>query len=117
MNKISAFFTGRCPRCGQGPVFVSSNPYNLPKMLATNKECAHCHLDFSPEIGFYWGATYVAYALTVAFSGFTFLVSTLVFGFMNSLSVTYVLVNGILLFLLSPVFFRYSRMLWLLIAR
>jgi len=105
--------TGKCPRCGKGKVFVSRNPYNLKLMLATNKECSECHLDFIPEIGFYWGATYVAYAITVAFSGFTFLISTLIFGFMNSLNIYYVGVNAVLLVIFSPVFFRFSRMLWL----
>ena len=117
MSKWVSFFKGRCPRCGVGKVFVSPNPYNLPLMLTTNKECTNCHLDFIPEIGFYWGSTYVGYAITVAFSGFTFLISTLIFGFMNSLNLTYVLINGILLFIFCPIFFRFSRMIWLWIAR
>ncbi len=117
MTRTQSFLTGHCPRCGEGKVFLSSNPYNLTKMLETNKYCPVCHLDFIPEIGFYWGATYMSYVITVAFSGFTFLISTLLFGFMNSLSLTYVAVNGFLLFLLCPIFFRFSRILWLWIAR
>jgi uncharacterized protein (DUF983 family) len=112
-TKPISFLKGKCPRCEQGDVFVSSNPYNLPKMAKMNDRCSHCDLDFNPETGFYWGATYMSYAITVAFSCFTFVVSTLIFGFMNSLSLYYVLVNGILLVLLSPVFFRYSRLSWL----
>ncbi|MBL0308203.1 MAG: DUF983 domain-containing protein [Bacteroidetes bacterium] len=105
--------TGKCPRCEQGEVFESSNPYLVSKMLNTHKRCAHCNLNYIPEIGFYWGATYVAYALTVAFSGLVFVISTIMFGFMNSLNLNYVLVNGILIFILSPVFFRLSRIFWL----
>ena len=116
MGVWRSIFTGRCPKCGVGRVFEATNPYNLPKMLTTNKECSNCHLDFIPEIGFYWGATYVAYAITVAFSGLTFFISTMTFGFMNTLSLKYVVVNGILLFLFCPIFFRFSRMLWLSIA-
>lgn len=103
----------RCPRCGQGKMFKYSNPYRVNKMLATYSECSYCHLNFNPEPGFYWGATYTSYALGVAFSGFNFIISTLVFGFMNSLSFTYVIVNGALLILVSPLFFRFSRSLWL----
>ena len=110
---LISFFTGKCPRCGQGQVFKSSNPFNLRQMNTTNKECSHCQLDNIPEVGFYWGATYMSYTITVAFSCLTFAISALVFGFMQSLSLYYVLVNGILLFLLSPVFFRFSRMIWL----
>ena len=109
----TSFLRGKCPRCEQGRVFVSPNPYNLPKMGKMNERCSYCDLDFNPETGFYWGATYMSYAITVAFSCFTFAISTLMFGFMNSLSLYYVLVNGILLVLLSPVFFRYSRLSWL----
>jgi uncharacterized protein (DUF983 family) len=116
MSKWNDFMNGRCPRCGVGKVFVSRNPYNLSKMITTNKECSNCHLDFIPEIGFYWGATYVAYAITVAFSVVSFGISTLIFGFMNSLNWKYVLINGILLFLFCPLFFRFSRMLWLWVA-
>jgi hypothetical protein len=46
----------------------------------------------------------------------TFFISTMTFGFMNTLSLKYVVVNGILLFLFCPIFFRFSRMLWLSIA-
>lgn len=113
MPGVVHLLKGRCPRCGQGRLFLSPNPYNLKKMLIINPQCSHCNLNFIPEIGFYWGATYVAYALTVAFSGFTFAVSTLLFGFMNSLSLTYVWVNAALLFFISPLSFRFSRVLWL----
>src|ERR1035438_4842814 len=116
MSKWVSILKGRCPRCGVGKVFESSNPYNLPKMFETKQECSNCHLNFNPEIGFYWGATYVAYVLTVAFSGLTFFISTMIFGFMHSLNLTYVLVNAILLVLFLPLFFRFSRILWLWMA-
>ena len=108
-----SFFNGKCPRCGQGQVFASTNPFNLRKMNSTNQQCSQCQLDFIPEVGFYWGATYMSYTITVAFSCLTFAISALIFGLMRSLSLYYVLVNGILLFLLSPLFFRFSRMIWL----
>jgi len=110
---LGDFFRGKCPRCGQGKVFVSANLFNLRKMAAMHDHCDHCQLEFSPETGFYWGATYMSYAITVAFSCFTFAISTALFGFMKSLSLNYVLVNGILLVLFSPVFFRFSRLSWL----
>ena len=116
MSKWKDFLAGRCPNCGQGKVFESDNPFKLSKMISTRKECTNCHLDFIPEIGFYWGATYVAYMLTVAFSVFTFGVSTLIFGFMNSLYFTYVFVNAGLVLIFCPIFFRFSRILWLWVA-
>ena len=113
MSRLMNMLKGKCPRCGKGKVFESPNPYHFSKMLSTYKECPECRLNFIPEIGFYWGATYVAYALTVAFSGLVFFISAVMFGFMNSLNMNYVLVNGILLFIFSPIFFRFSRIMWL----
>jgi len=113
MNYVYSFFKGKCPRCHQGDVFESSNPFKINKMLTTKNECSVCHLNFVPEPGFYWGATYVSYMLTVAFSVATFVASTVFFGFMNSLSLNYVIVNGVLLIILSPMFYRLSRMIWL----
>ena len=110
---IISLATGKCPRCGEGEIFESANPYNLGKMTNMHSRCPHCQLNFNPEVGFYWGATYVSYVLTVAFSGLTFAISTLLFGFMNSLSLRYVVVNGILITVLSPLFFRFSRIIWL----
>lgn len=110
---IVDFFKGKCPCCGQGTVFVSSNPFNLSTMAAMHVHCDNCQLEFSPETGFYSGATYMSYAITVAFSCFTFAVSTMLFGFMKSLSLNYVMINSILLVLFSPLFFRFSRLSWL----
>jgi uncharacterized protein (DUF983 family) len=116
MSKLTQLLKGRCPRCGEGRIFESPNPYKLRQMLQVRKRCSHCDLDFSPEPGFYWGATYVDYALTVAFSAFTFLMSTLIFGFMNSLSWQYVAGNALLLLIFCPIFFRFGRVLWLWMA-
>jgi hypothetical protein len=96
-----------------GKVFPSKNPYNFKRMDEINAHCSNCNMDFIPEIGFYWGATYVSYALTVAFSVATFIVSVLFFGVLKSLSFEYVTINAVLMILLVPVFYRLSRMLWL----
>ena len=112
-GKFIHLLQGRCPRCGQGKFFVSANPYSPRHMLETKGECSHCHLNFEPEPGFYWGATYTSYAFTVAFSVFTFVVSVVFFGFMNSLNIKYVIVNGVLLLLISPLSFRFGRIFWL----
>ena len=112
-RQTANFFQGKCPRCGQDHVFMSTNPYNLLKMTSMKDHCGNCGLDFNQETGFYWGATYMSYAIAVAFSCFSFAISTLMFGFMNSLSLNYVAVNAVFLVLLSPLFLRFSRLSWL----
>lgn len=56
----------KCPHCHEGEFFVDRNPYNLSKVGNVLEECSVCHRRFSPEPGFYFGAMYVSYALTVA---------------------------------------------------
>ena len=56
----------RCPRCREGKLFVKRNPYLLRQTLKMPETCSHCQQDFRIEPGFYFGATYVSYALNIA---------------------------------------------------
>ena len=56
----------RCPQCGQTHLFVEPNAYKLRSTAHMHKGCAACGEDFEREPGFYFGAAYVSYALTVA---------------------------------------------------
>lgn len=72
--------------------------------------CHHCGQSFDPEPGFYQGAMYVSYALTL---GITFPVGLLLLFVLN---VNLFVVLGVLTFLLLvllPVIFRLSRLVWL----
>jgi hypothetical protein len=65
-SKFYSVFRFKCPHCHEGEFFVDRNPYNLSKVGNVLEECSVCHRRFSPEPGFYFGAMYVSYALTVA---------------------------------------------------
>lgn len=112
-EKLFCVAVGKCPRCGIGPHFHSNNPLYIQKFMNVNERCPHCDLNFSPEIGFYWGATYVSYMMTVGFSLTLFVASVIFFGFINSLNIKFVIVNAVLLVLLAPIFVRLSRTMWL----
>ena len=47
----------RCPRCGEAPLFA-----NLVRMVPC---CPVCGLDFERETGYFIGAIYINYGLTV----------------------------------------------------
>lgn len=47
-----------CPRCGQGWLFE--------RWLVMHMRCSHCHLQFEREPGYFIGAMYVNYGLTIA---------------------------------------------------
>ena len=55
----------KCPRCQEGDFFIS-HPYDLRKAGNTHEKCSNCDLKYSKEPGFYYGAMYVSYGLTVA---------------------------------------------------
>jgi len=107
----------RCPRCREGYLFESHNAYALKhsKYIKMHEHCPVCGQPTELEVGFYYGTSYVSYALTVAFSVATFIAWWVLLGisiYDNSLF-WYLGVNAVLLVLLQPVFMRLSRTLWL----
>lgn len=92
----------RCPRCGQAPLF--RGPF------AMHVRCSRCGLPFAREPGYFVGAMYVNYALTIL----VMLAAFLGLGRFTDLSVTQQILLGSGLGLACPLlFFRYSRSLWL----
>jgi uncharacterized protein (DUF983 family) len=104
----------KCPRCHQGDLFQNS-AFNLAKFSKTNERCAHCQLKFEKEPGFFVGAMYFSYAVSVAIFiavGIGLVVLSKTFNFEASTS-TYILsIIGVSL-VLMPFNFRYSRILML----
>ena len=75
-----------------------------------HERCAACGLRYEREQGYFVGAIYVNYAVTVAVAAGTVLVLDWTIG----LTLTAQLVIGIALAALVPlVFFRHARSLWL----
>lgn len=112
---IPSMLKTQCPRCRRGKMFVDPNPYHLKSMLKMHDECSVCGQQYDIEVGFYYGTSYVSYALTVALSVATLIAWWVFFGLSledNSL-LYWIIVNGILLVLLQPVFMRWARTMWL----
>ena len=75
-----------------------------------NKSCKLCGESFEKETGFYFGAMYVSYGLTVLFGIIWYLLSVVLF----DLSLIFFLASfsfSILIFL--PFFFQISRLIWI----
>jgi hypothetical protein len=68
-------------------------------------------MDFENETGFYYGAMYVSYALSIAISVANFIWTSLAFGFGRIW--IFITINAIVLVLLWPLIFRISRVLYL----
>ncbi len=112
-NISSALYSianNKCPRCHQGNFFENNNPYVLSKFDKMHKKCSVCNEDFERETGFYYGAMFVSYAVTVIFGISLFLLMCVL---LNFDAVTFIIVFAILQILLMPVFYRTSRLLWI----
>ena len=112
---IWSVFTNRCPRCREGKLFVTDNAYDLKRMTDMNVNCTVCGQPTEIEVGFYYGTSYVSYALTVAFSVASFVAWWVLIGFsLYDNRIFYWLgLNAFLLIALQPVFMRISRSMWL----
>ena len=74
-----------------------------------NKACDVCGLEFEIEPGFFWGAMYVSYAISVA----TAITSAVVLYVLFNDPEAWVYITTIitLIVLMSPLSYRYSRVL------
>jgi Protein of unknown function (DUF983) len=108
-------FKCKCPRCRKGNMFKDSNPWRLKNTMKMNKECPVCKQPFNIEVGFYFGSSYISYALTIALSAASFIAWWLVIGFsLDDNRVFYWLaLNAFFLIVLQPYLMRVARTGWL----
>lgn len=108
----------KCPRCRRGNMFEHPNPYrkfSVDYMLSMHDECPVCHQKYQLETGFWYGTGYVSYALTVVFSGLSFFIWWLLFGFSldDDRLIYWLITNGVLMIGLQPYLMRLSRWIFL----
>ena len=109
-SKTYSILFGKCPRCHEGNFFKYGFTFKPSKITKLHQNCPNCNLKYMIEPSFFYGAMYVNYAITVAVSVITFLISKLVFDF--SLLQSFIAII-IALVLLAPVNLRLSRILWI----
>lgn len=104
-----AIIQQKCPRCRKGDVFLK--PSYHPKFMEMHTYCQVCNCQYEVEPGFFWGSMYFNYAFSVAIG--------LILGFstyylLNDPAVwIYLTIIITALVILTPLFFRYSRILML----
>ena len=75
-------------------------------------ECPKCGLNYDPEPGYYFGAMFVSYALNVAIFVLVWLAFYLFAS--DDLNVWWIVLFSVIVGLvLTPVTFRYSRLVWI----
>jgi len=114
---LVSLLKNKCPRCREGNLFVFDEPYSLKggKNVKMHDKCPSCGQPTEIEVGFYYGTSYVSYALTVAFSGFSFALWFFTIGFdlEDNRIFWWLGLNALVLMLLQPLFMRISRSLWI----
>ena len=109
-SKIYSIFTGTCPVCQEESMYVEKNPYKLGKIYDMHERCSNCGTKYKIEPSFFYGAMYVSYALGVAFSVATFIITHFFIGFGLFASFISIIV---VLILLMPIIMRLSRNIWI----
>ncbi len=119
MSKIGSILRMRCPNCHEESLFDNPNPYDFGQMGKMPDNCKSCGTNFKREPGFYFGAAYVSYALTVAL-WVAVLVALITFDAIGLIEYAFLenpltfLVTGVItLLILLPVIFRLSRSIWI----
>ena len=107
---LFSILSQKCPRCRQGDMYLSKNPYDLKQLGKMHEHCPHCEQPFSLEPGFYFGATYVSYGLTVAYMITLFVGNWLLIGAPIMTALPYIIGGFVVL---SPLIFRLSRTIYL----
>ena len=100
----------KCPRCYQGDMF-KYRLRSLKNPIKPNADCAHCGLHYELEPGFFWGAMYFSYAISVGVS----VVAAALLYFMagDPSTLVYVVVLMGVMLGCSPFSMRYARVLML----
>ena len=109
-DKLYSILNLKCPKCHEGDLFLHSNPYQIKDFAGMPESCSVCGQPYVLESGFYWGSMYLNYIGSVAMGGIIFLLMFYLFHF-SFLAI--IITMGILLVLVSPLLFRYSRAAWI----
>ena len=104
---VIAVFKQLCPRCREGRVFRGR--------LAMNETCPVCGLRFEREPGYFTGAMYFSYALSIPVLGVLILIGYLLFPNLR-IEIT-ILLATVAYLPFVPMVFRYSRVLWIYFER
>ena len=112
-KKIYSVLMNKCPRCHKGNFWKYNNPYRniFLKSEDQNFKCSNCSLKYEIEVGFWYGAMYISYALGVAIMVFGWILSNILF---QEINIIYeILFISLFLILASPINYFYSRLIWI----
>tara|TARA_B100000902_G_C27321423_1_gene924863 strand:- start:2541 stop:2930 length:390 start_codon:yes stop_codon:yes gene_type:complete len=112
-SKLYSIINNVCPRCQLSEFWPKNNPYKniFVKNGGDIGHCKNCNLKYEIEVGFWYGAMYVSYFLSIL----TALISWFFLSFFCNkieLSSQYIIISTILI-VSFPIIYFYSRLLWI----
>jgi uncharacterized protein (DUF983 family) len=114
MSQNPSLFTSvikiKCPKCHEGDMFCNKNVYQYKGFFDMPDNCPKCNQDFQLEAGFYLGAMFVSYALTIALNVAVFVAFTV---FKSYSLVPFLIAAAIALILTGPYIIKISRSIWI----
>lgn len=108
-------FKNKCPKCNEGKIYNEKRiffNFGRPNM---NKACPNCHFSYHKEPGFFYGAMYVSYGLTVAQGIITYIISSAFFD--KAFDPRTIWVIAAVIVILSTFNMRLSRIIWIYLFR
>lgn len=108
MASFQSTIAGKCPRCEKGDIFERKGNILFLQVPKMHESCNECGYRFEKEPGYFLGAMYVSYAMTVVEMLLIFVAT---FWFVP-LSLFFVFILGGLV-LLSFFNFRVARVIWI----
>ncbi len=98
----------KCPKCRSADMFKPIKTFK--NLFEMHDNCPNCGQKFELEIGFYWGAMYIAYGISSFFCLVSFVLAFWGFGWTEYQAFAFLVV---IVMLLSPYTFRLARAIWL----
>lgn len=111
LNSLYHIFKNECPNCHKGKVFRDKSFFfsiGFPKM---NTHCSHCDFKFEKEPGYFFGAMFVNYGVTVAQGLMTYFIASPFFD--ETFDVRIIPIIATVIVLMSSFNIRLSRLIWI----
>ncbi len=110
-SKLYSIAQQKCPVCQEGDYFTVKNPYSKKTFSNQITHCEQCGHKFEIENGFFYGAMYVSYGISVAIGVSIFMALYVLWPSLPYYYSIFFIIAGIIVFM--PIPFRLSRMVWM----
>ncbi|MFK8039314.1 MAG: DUF983 domain-containing protein [Crocinitomicaceae bacterium] len=110
-SKLYSIINQKCPVCQEGDYYLTKKAYDLKRFDKTHNYCSFCNHKFEIENGFFYGAMYVSYGLSIAVAVSLFMGTYVLFPDTPYYVYIFIIIIGIILFM--PLAFRFSRLIWM----